>query len=350
MIVGLGWIDPADPTDWAVARGLSEALRGLGLDTIVFGPKKNKKDPTTEKINGIRIHRCRNGKEVFRLASLAGIERWHLHVFGRDPAVFLDAIRGDGRPLVSTFHLILPDYLPHAGGKKRLGEIIRRSSAVTAVSGHSARQLRALFPGRPLRPRVIHNGSLSAAPSGPGLRRKRPYALCVARLAPYKGVDVLVMALALTARKLRDLTVVVCGEDKTRGGLARFAERLGLRGRIRFTGSLPPGRVAALLRDCRFFVLPSRRENFPLALLEAMRAGKACLATRVGGIPEMIKEGRDGLLAAPGDAEDLARGLVRLAGDPPLRRRLGAAARRRVAPWTWRQAAVEYRSLYSKVR
>ncbi len=252
--------------------------------------------------------------------------------------------------MVSTFHLILPDYLPHVGGKKRLAQIIRRSSAVTAVSRFSARQLREMFPPGFVRPRVVFNGCPESRPAGLRPSGNRPFALCVARLAPYKGIDVLAMAFALAAGKVPDLDLVVCGEDKTKGGLARFSERLGLGRRIRFTGNLSPARVAALLRASRFFVLPSRRENFSLALMEAMRAGKACLSTRAGGIPEMIVHGKSGLLAEPGGVEELSRSLIRLAADPGLRRRLGAAARARAARWTWRRAAAEYAALYSRVR
>ena len=254
-----------------------------------------------------------------------------MHVFGRDPSVVLTGIRKDYRSLVSTFHLILPDYLPHVGGKKRLAHIIRRSSAVTALSRVSARQLREMFPPGFVRPRVVFNGCPESRPAGLRPSGNRPFALCVARLAPYKGIDVLAMAFALAAGKVPDLDLVVCGEDKTKGGLARFSERLGLGRRIRFTGNLSPARVAALLRASRFFVLPSRRENFSLALMEAMRAGKACLSTRAGGIPEMIVHGKSGLLAEPGGVEELSRSLIRLAADPGLRRRLGAAARARAA-------------------
>lgn len=84
-----------------------------------------------------------------------------------------------------------------------------------------------------------------------------------------------------------------------------------------------------------------------MALLEAMAAGKAVVATRVGGVPELIRGGREGLLVQAGDAEGLARALRRLLRSDGLRRRLGEAARKRAGRFTWERAAADYLGLYA---
>ena len=89
--------------------------------------------------------------------------------------------------------------------------------------------------------------------------------------------------------------------------------------------------VPALLAACDVLVMASRWEGLGLVFLEAMAAGRPCLATRVSAIPEVVVDGETGLLVPPDDPPALADGLVRLAGDPTLRARLGAAGRARVA-------------------
>ena len=98
--------------------------------------------------------------------------------------------------------------------------------------------------------------------------------------------------------------------------------------------------------DCAFFVLPSRRENLPLAVLEALAAGKAIVASAVGGVPELVRHGKEGLLFNPGDVAALARRMLTLLEDAPLRRRLERGARARSAAFSWRRAARAYLRLY----
>lgn len=96
-------------------------------------------------------------------------------------------------------------------------------------------------------------------------------------------------------------------------------------------------------------MLPSRHEPFGIVNLEAMAAGKAVLATRVGGVPEVVVDGETGILVPPGDPEALAEGIRRLAGDPALRERLGAAGRERARLFSWDVVTEQYLEVYRKV-
>ena len=117
-----------------------------------------------------------------------------------------------------------------------------------------------------------------------------------------------------------------------------------------FEGHVPRGRVPALLAQARLLVLPSRYENFPLSLLEAMSCAVPVVTTRVGGIPEMVADGETGLLVAPGDPEALAAALRRLVGDPALARRLGDAGRRAIeTTYSWEAVATRIVDLYGEV-
>ncbi len=137
---------------------------------------------------------------------------------------------------------------------------------------------------------------------------------------PYKGVDVLLAALARTARPHR-LTLV--GDGVLRGALTADAAARGLADRVRFAGMVGVGApVFARLRTADLFVLPSRTEGLPRALIEAMAVGLPCLATRVGGVPELLPD--DAMVAAD-DIDGLARAIDAVAASPPRRRAMAAA-------------------------
>jgi glycosyltransferase involved in cell wall biosynthesis len=149
--------------------------------------------------------------------------------------------------------------------------------------------------------------------------------LVPATLARRKGQDVLLDALErCTARGALRLQVWLAGEGSKRASLEARARRAPLFGRVHLLGARRD--VFRLMRHADAIVLPSRFEGHPLALLEAMALGRPVLATRVGGVPEIVTHERTGLLVAPEDPEALAAALVRLASDPELCARLGAAA------------------------
>jgi glycosyltransferase involved in cell wall biosynthesis len=170
--------------------------------------------------------------------------------------------------------------------------------------------------------------------------------LTVGRLAAYKGLDILALALAELSGRGVVFRWVACGPDQTRGRLQGFVRRLGVS--ARFVGAVPPAVVRTWLGRADVFVQPSRSEGSPMAVLEAMAAGLPVVASAVGGVPETV--GRAGLLTAPGDPAALAGALVRVLGDPRLAGRLGARARRRAEAFTWDAAARKYVRLYAQAR
>jgi glycogen(starch) synthase len=225
--------------------------------------------------------------------------------------------------------------------------LARRADAVTAVSRRGLEELRTLFPELKSKSSWVPNGA-----DAPSAGRKppvpaRPFILAASRLAAYKGIDLLLLAFAGLAARRDDLDLVLCGPDQTEGRLERFARKLGLNGRVRFLGDTKPAALARLLQQSLFFVLPSRSENLPMALLEALAAGKAVVAASVGGVAEVVRHGENGLLVEPQDAAALERALDLLAGDARLRRRLGLRAARGAKTWSWSAAAERYRRLYA---
>ena len=144
------------------------------------------------------------------------------------------------------------------------------------------------------------------------------------RLGPQKAVGVLLDALVHTS----GVSLVIAGDGPERSALERRALELGLDARVRFLGSVPRETVLRLFRAADASVLPSAWENFPHTVVEALAVGCPVIATAVGGVPEVVREGENGLLVPPGDSAALAAALDRFFGDASLRERLrGAAAR-----------------------
>ncbi len=144
-------------------------------------------------------------------------------------------------------------------------------------------------------------------------------------LVPAKGVEVLLAAVA----RLADAELVLVGSGP-RGSLRRverLAARLRLGNRVVVRGPLPPASVAGEMARASVLALPSFMETSPNVVSEAMCAGLPVVATRVGGIPDMVTHGETGWLVRPGDAADLAAGLDRVLADAEAARRMAARAR-----------------------
>ena len=135
--------------------------------------------------------------------------------------------------------------------------------------------------------------------------RKRIELVTVGSLEqPYKGVDVLIRATAKCIAAGRDIRLTVVGEGRYRTSLEQLAKQLGIGDSVRLTGQLSSAHdVRCVLDESDVFVLASRTEGLPRAMIEAMARGLPCIGTRVGGIPELLDPSE---LVAPNDAEALA--------------------------------------------
>lgn len=179
-----------------------------------------------------------------------------------------------------------------------------------------------------------------------------PFALFVGRLASNKGLPQLLQAFAGLRRSDPSATLVLVGEDGgERSRVEARIKELNLGSSVRLTGFVEDERrLAAAFREARLFVLPSEYEAFGLVLLEALAQGTPVVASRVGGIPEFIEEGKAGRLVAPLDAVALERALAELWPDQAARERMGAYGRDTVVPrYTWDRVTDELLELYRGV-
>lgn len=180
-----------------------------------------------------------------------------------------------------------------------------------------------------------------------GIPRDARVLLSVGRLESNKGFSYLVRALS---RVPEDLLWVLAGEGPERGNLEREIERTGLRPRARLLGQVSDGALHALYERCELFVHPTLYEGSSMVTLEAMAHRKAVVATRVGGIPDKILDGENGLLVPPGDVDALARAVVEALSPGDRLRAWGGKSRAIVeSRFSWSRRVKELVSLYEGV-
>ncbi len=255
------------------------------------------------------------------------------------------------------------DLLPYPRPAKALfawqeRDLPRRADAVTVAS----RTLETLVWGFGVPPqRVVYLPNGIAGDTPPPARRQdggdTPTVLLYTRFWEFQAAD-LVATLVAVAQRRPDvrLRVIGRGERGEEQELLRLAQRAGVAGVIDYRGWVEPAQIPGLIAGCDAALVPVddtliNRARCSAKLLELMAAGLAVAGSRVGQMGEYLEEERSGLLAAPGDQAGLARVLLRLLDDPPLRARLGAAARARATGvFAWERLAREAERAYEIAR
>jgi glycosyltransferase involved in cell wall biosynthesis len=170
--------------------------------------------------------------------------------------------------------------------------------------------------------------------------------LNVGRLAPVKGQALLIEAIAELQRRGVAAEAKIVGAGPEREALARKIEELGVDG-VELTGAVGQDRVRELYGWADVFCLPSFREGLPFVAIEALAMELPVVVTRIMGVPELVEDGVNGLLVAPGRVDELADALERLARDEELRRSLGTAGRAKVQrDYELSRLAAELRSAF----
>jgi len=165
---------------------------------------------------------------------------------------------------------------------------------------------------------------------------------------PYKGIDVLLRALRLCADRGLDFRLSVIGDGRLRPELASFAAQLGIGSLVEFRGALPAGaKVFAALDESDLFVMPSRYEGLPRAMLEAMARGLPCIGSAVGGIPELL-DGGD--IVEAGNSESLAARILEVCNSPERMRRMSRRNLNLAAQFQEHILNARWREFYTRLR
>jgi glycosyltransferase involved in cell wall biosynthesis len=152
----------------------------------------------------------------------------------------------------------------------------------------------------------------------------------VGRLVPVKGYDVLVSAMQRIASQVPQLFCLIVGEGESKVELSAQIRQAGLEDRVRLLGYYDRENAMSILKSSDIFVMPSRYEGTPIALLEAAALGRPILASATGGIPELVHHEEHAILVPPDDPDALAQGLLQLTLDPEYATLLGQKAQQRI--------------------
>ncbi len=235
-----------------------------------------------------------------------------------------------GPALVLTEHTEAP--WRSAAAIRTSKRVYRRADMVLAVSTAISEALCNRYGVPRSRVRIVPPAIIPAA-GPPAVRppawQDRPVIGQVCRLQPEKGVDVFLRAAALARTQIPHAWFVVIGDGPLRGELEALGDELELGECVQWLGFRPDAR--ALIGTLDVLAVSSHSEGMPLVIFEAFGAGVPIVASAVGGIPDQVRDGREGLLVPPGDPIALAGALVRVVGDPELSARLRCAALRRAA-------------------
>jgi len=259
-----------------------------------------------------------------------GLRHVHAHFANAASTVGLVTSRTFATGFSFTVHG--PDEFYDVRGQ-RLSEKLEGASFVFCIGQFARSQL--------MKSSAVRNWSkIVVAPLGVDLKvfAKRPFRpaaepfriLCVGRLVPAKGQHILIAATDRLMKGGRSVSLRFVGDGPDRVSLEREVECRKLGGHVFFEGNVNQDRIAQFYQEADVFALASFAEGIPVVLMEAMAMEIPCVSTEVAGIPELIRDGVDGLLVMPSDDRALAEAIGKLIDDQALRQRLGEAGRCRV--------------------
>ena len=299
------------------------------------------------------------------------VDLFHVHSYGYfhvNKAAFIKKVRKI--PLVITPHFH-PAWSMWGGDQRKKVRgvydrliapfVLEAADIIIGVSHHEIEQMRVSLSFDGSKVRYIPNGidfsRFETIPKGRMFRERygipdtSPVVLYTGRLAVNKGLDTLLTSFKDVLNEIPDCYLCLVGDDQGMGQkLREQADRLGILGQVIFTGHIPENMFRDSYGAADVFVLPSEYEAFGIVLLEAMACKVPCIGTRVGGVPEVIREGVDGLLVEYQDSRGLARAMIRLLSDFEERERMGEAGRERVQrEFTWKSVVDRIEDVYREL-
>ncbi|HEU4685453.1 MAG TPA: glycosyltransferase family 4 protein [Nitrospira sp.] len=243
---------------------------------------------------------------------------------------------------------LFPDGVPQKRYPFSLRLLMSAADWLVAPSQSMLSQTLKQFPRFKARGAAIHNAVDMDEFKSNGIEERGEHILCVALHHRRKAIDVLIRAFKLFSADHPGVELWLVGDGPATGQLQELAQELGLKDRVKFLGRQDRRAVRMLLRRCRLAVLPSRVEPFGIAILEAMASCKPVVASAVGGIPEIIEDGTNGILVEPENPEALCSAIMRVWKDQALAGRLAQAGYETVKrQFQWQTAGARYESIFA---
>ncbi len=286
----------------------------------------------------VRLWRVAGGVEVFHVMANSG---WSWHLFAA-PAIWIARMRG------------IPCVVNYRGGDAeafldRSGALVlktlRRASALAVPSGF----LQQVFGWWGLRSTIVPNiiDMQRFRPATPGQGPGHPHLVVARNLEVIYDIGTALRAFALIRTDWPGAKLTVAGSGSEQQVLHSLAARLGIAEAADFCGRLDRDQMAVLYRSASVVMNPSRVDNMPNSVLEAMASGVPVVSTNVGGVPFIVRDGVTGLLVPAGDHAAMAAAVLRVLHDPQCARRLRDAALNEVQQYTWPRVRQRWAEVYA---
>lgn len=329
-------------------RQLGELLRQEGAQVEVVQVNAPYQPGWAEKLKGLRalfrllpyaccLWRAAGKADLLHVMANSG---WSWHLFAA-PAIWIGRLRG--KPVVVNYRGgEAESFLRGASGTVRAS--MNRAAMLVLPSGF----LKDVFGRFGMEGRIVSN-IIDLARFRPADASRKPAAhVMVARnLEPIYGIDTALRAFARVAAVRPDARLSVAGTGPQADALKALAAQLGIADRVVFTGRLDRDEMAALYRDADLALNPSRVDNMPNSVLEALASGVPVVTTNVGGIPYIVEQECTAMLVPPDDPEAMADAMLRVLGDDVFAARLRAAGMEDVQRYSWSAVKNELLAAYT---
>lgn len=285
------------------------------------------------------LWRAAGRAEVLHVLANSG---WAWHLFAA-PALLIGLLRGT--PVIINYRGGLAEQFFAAAPSHVLSLMQRASLRVTPSAF-----LRRVFAQHGLQADVIPN-IVDLERFGPRQARDfgvAPHVVVARNLEPIYGLSTALQALAILRQRYAGATLTVAGSGPQKAELVAQAAALGLSGAVHFPGRVDHADMPALYARADCALNPSTVDNMPNSVLEAFASGLPLVSTDVGGVPDIVTDGVDGLLVPAGDAQAMAEALMRVLGDRELARRLTEAGAAQVRAYAWPQVRGQWLDAYRR--
>jgi len=352
--IRLGLIGPLPPPEGGMAnqtQQLADLLRREGAEVTLVRVNEPYRPRWIERIRVVRavfrllpyvlrLWKTAGQVDLFHVMANSGLS-WHLHAV---PAMWIARIRG------------IPAVVNYRGGEaepflERSGALVRnamqRADAFVVPSGF----LHGVFARQGIHSEVVPNivDLQHFRASGTKDGSQGPHLVVARNLEPIYDIPTALRAFALVRRVVHEARLTVAGTGPEQSALAALAKELGILDATCFSGRLDRDEMAVLYRSATISLNPSRVDNMPNSVLEAMASGVPVVSTAVGGVPFIVRDGETGLLVAPGDSTAMSEAVVRLLRDPELSARVRKDALNSVQQYAWSKVRDQWLAVYRAV-
>ena len=366
-----------------LVRQLAHALKRAGHDAFIVTERWPRDLPEFEEIEELRVYRfafrtlsggslsnraraaaslALTGASIRRavaeIVQKEGADLVHVQCVSSNARYALPTAKTLGLPLVVTLQGELnmdaaQIFQKQESARQLMRDALQNADFITGCSGQTVQEAEE-FLGQPFgeRGQVVFNGiCLADFENVAPYEHPRPYILGIGRHVEQKGFDILIQSFArLVEGGDTSTDLILAGDGARHEDFKQLSASLKLDGRVHFVGRADRPKAVSLFKGCAFFVLPSRHEPMGIVNLEAMAAGKAVVASRVGGVPELVFDGENGLLVEAANVDSLFGALKFLVENPQLAARLGANGAERVQQFDWDAIAAQYLDVYERAK